>query len=691
MRNIKSAAMLSAAAIGLLYMTACSSDVNEPGISLTPAETGEFTIVNPDQSRIHNFGNETRTAIDDVNKVLSEVTPDENGSELPEDGVLTNNTVYTVKADVSTTLTLPEGANATVHVLEGAHLTLTGVPAGLTIYNWGGIKLKDGAEVNGKIVSNNNVRVVNATINSEVKAKGVLDNSDSDLTINGTVVANAITNSKKVDISKNAAVSTGYLKCNTVNLYGTVTLDQNGLFDAQTFYVFADAHVNVEATATNAAVVVRKDFVADDIETPKYVFAPEIGLAFNNSKVGNTDVEFNQFDWQVCSSNRVVYVPRVEGCHPEFIAKNLDGAPTGKTITEIKKVAEVAAPEGLGEVSATCLAVDGNKVYASYHTFDKGVNGYIESLNNDNGKISFVENGAFETALYDFNHLMIDNNNNKIVAVGSWKKEGVDKKEGGIIATIDKGFTSSSELKHNWLKSNKEVMVTETSKNGNSKEVRGDYMNAGDGNCVVRVKDKYIVAASHGYVAVNVSDLTSEVETFHAVSTDGTFKTGNNGKGIASSKHIAVKDNNISILSHDENGNAFIETYTSEALANGNKTELHAVIAPLEGKNVLAYNGNDLYACLGDAGIYKNYTKAKEFKGSQDNIPVNAVDFDENYIYACVGSFLYVLDKNDMTEVCHYYANDKKSANYVKVVNGKIYVAYGKNGVQVFELSTKTF
>ncbi len=685
MRNIKSAAMLSAAAIGLIYMTACSSDVNYPDTTLTPAETGTFTVVNPDQSRVHNFGNDgTRTAKETV------TMPDkvETGSVMPEDGTLSNGTTYTVREDVTRELKLASGT-ATVHVLEGARLSIKDVPAGVTIYNWGVLNLADNAKIEGVVYSDNNVLAVNLAVNGKVYAKGLLDTDGGKLTIAGTVVANVI-KASDLSINENATVSTGYIKTKTIELVqeAIVTLDQNGLIDTQFFTVKADSHVNVEYNATNAAIVVRKDFVADAITTPKDVFDARIGLAFNNSKVNEEDVQFNAFDWQVCSSNRVVYVPEVKDCHPAFIAKNLNGvAPEGEVV-ELKKVAEVAAPKYYEKaVSATCLAVDGDKVYATYHTKgsrEKGVNGCIESINNGT-KISL--NQALKTDLHDFNHLIIDGD--KIVAVGSWKKNDEIKKEGGVIVTVPKNFTSESPMIYNWLKSNEEVKVT--GKNG---EIRSDYMNAGDGNCVARVNNKYIVAASHGYVAVNVSDLSSVVETFHAAASDETVGTGNKDNARASSKHIAINGQEISILSHDENGNAYIDKYTSSDLTDDNRIKLDKVIDPYEGKNVLAYNGTDLYACLGNTGLLKNGTLTKQFKGTQANadslIPVNAVAFDENYIYVAAGSFLYVLDK-DMNEVCHYYANSQKSANYVVVNGDKIYVAYGKDGVQVFELSIKAF
>ncbi len=80
----------------------------------------------------------------------------------------------------------------------------------------------------------------------------------------------------------------------------------------------------------------------------------------------------------------------------------------------------------------------------------------------------------------------------------------------------------------------------------------------------------------------------------------------------------------------------------------------------------------------------------KEFHaGADGKVPANGMAIDENYVYAAMGSFVFVLDKNDLTEVTHYHAASKKSANYIALHDGKIYVAFGEDGIQVFKLNKK--
>jgi septum formation topological specificity factor MinE len=49
---------------------------------------------------------------------------------------------------------------------------------------------------------------------------------------------------------------------------------------------------------------------------------------------------------------------------------------------------------------------------------------------------------------------------------------------------------------------------------------------------------------------------------------------------------------------------------------------------------------------------------------------------------------VYVLDKETLSVVTKYTNVGGKSANFVLVKDGKIYVAYGENGWEVLELVT---
>ena len=129
-------------------------------------------------------------------------------------------------------------------------------------------------------------------------------------------------------------------------------------------------------------------------------------------------------------------------------------------------------------------------------------------------------------------------------------------------------------------------------------------------------------------------------------------------------------------------------------------------IAPNNGKNTIAIDGNYIYVCRSGKGLscYDKNSGAEVWNWSapltaNTKVPqgyANGVTFDSNYIYlACGGYGLVVLDKNNKTAegkpavVAKARCSTKNSANYVTLNNGYIYVAYGKSRMQVFKLVDK--
>ena len=156
----------------------------------------------------------------------------------------------------------------------------------------------------------------------------------------------------------------------------------------------------------------------------------------------------------------------------------------------------------------------------------------------------------------------------------------------------------------------------------------------------------------------------------------------------------------MAVLAHDTydkpSSTASVFTYDASDFAFANKINtLNAVgtIEPVDGKNVIAMDGNDIYVCLSKGGLvrYTNGIQSGFFqRGENNSVPVNGMAFDDKYIYVANGSFVSVLDKATMEEICYYHASSKKSANYIALRNKKIYVAFGEDGLQVFKLTEKT-
>ena len=130
---------------------------------------------------------------------------------------------------------------------------------------------------------------------------------------------------------------------------------------------------------------------------------------------------------------------------------------------------------------------------------------------------------------------------------------------------------------------------------------------------------------------------------------------------------------------------------------------------PEDGKNVVVGDGSKIYICRGNNGFEVYDYNGNRVGGSKKS--ANGVDVDDKYIYVATGLGLVVLDKNETytdgdvvynkTVKRYTYSGTgnnryngvittdatKQSANFVKVRNGKAYVAYGMYGLQIYDLS----
>lgn len=132
-------------------------------------------------------------------------------------------------------------------------------------------------------------------------------------------------------------------------------------------------------------------------------------------------------------------------------------------------------------------------------------------------------------------------------------------------------------------------------------------------------------------------------------------------------------------------------------------------ISPKDGKNVCIGDGENIYICRSNNGFEVYDYNGNRVGGSKNT--ANGVDVDSKYIYVATGLGLAVLSKSNTyaegeklynTTVKRYtytgtgnarYNNiitsdqSKQSANFVKVVGKKAYVAYGMYGLQIYDLS----
>ena len=130
-------------------------------------------------------------------------------------------------------------------------------------------------------------------------------------------------------------------------------------------------------------------------------------------------------------------------------------------------------------------------------------------------------------------------------------------------------------------------------------------------------------------------------------------------------------------------------------------------IFPIDGKNVCICDNQHIYVCKGQNG-FGVYDYAGNMVGGSKK-SANGVDVDDHHIYLAAGDGLVILDKHNTyvdadgntynrtikkfsytgrgaTNVTNE-TDVKQSANFVKKgPDGRIYVAYGMYGLQIYEL-----
>lgn len=212
-----------------------------------------------------------------------------------------------------------------------------------------------------------------------------------------------------------------------------------------------------------------------------------------------------------------------------------------------------------------------------------------------------------------------------------------------------------------------------------------------DENCVVYNDNTnhLIVATTEGYIVYDATTM-NEVETYS--------KPGK-------AKHLAIGNGKIvGLYLNERNENTKIGLPATIEIIN-EKTEdfndtktfdTKVKIEPNDGKNVIAVNDNLIYACLSSAGLYVYDMDGNEQWHYQMPSPknkegkwkalCNGCFVDDNYVYLAYGSYgIVVIDKNTHKVIAHRAL--EKSANYITVYNGYIYVAYGRSRMQVFKLN----
>lgn len=349
------------------------------------------------------------------------------------------------------------------------------------------------------------------------------------------------------------------------------------------------------------------------------------------------------------------------------------------------------------DISATCVQELNGRLYMSYHTRDKQHGGCIEVFSPiQNNKITLEQYLCDDQKDLDFNHLLavkLKSGKRMVYLPGSSNKKGamlayIPIQDNHLLADQSKSITTTINGKDT-------VIYEKPLQFIQMNPATAEYKKKGyDENCVVYNDETnhLIVATTKGYLVYN-ADTYNELD-----------KINKPGKV----KHIAIGNGKIvTVYLNREATNeteaipATVEIFDQKAedLSNPINSFAISTIEPNNGKNVVRVDDNKIYVCRGAAGMYVYDMEGNELWHYQMPSPTitegdkagkykghaNGCYVGKKYVYIAYGGFgLVVLDKETHKVVAH--RDLVHSANYVIEYKGYIYVAYGQNRLQVFQL-----
>ena len=362
-------------------------------------------------------------------------------------------------------------------------------------------------------------------------------------------------------------------------------------------------------------------------------------------------------------------------------------------------------PEHTHEISATGIMPLNGYLYMSYHTNQNQKDNATYSHGGCIEVMSPVVDDQAELKQYiydsardlDFNHILatkLNNDEYKIFLPGS------SNKKGAMLAYMDirKDHMLADESMEITSKEGDEVTIKQPLNYIQLKPAIEKYKGY-DENCVVYNDETnhLIVATTEGYTVYDATTM-NEVDTYTKPGKAKHVAKGN-GKIVCLYLDERNDDSKVGIPATIEIINEKTEDFNNTKTEDFNNTKTfstHVNIEPNDGKNVIAVRDNKIYACMGAAGLYVYDMKGNEQWHYQMPNPKNKDDkwkalcngcfVDDNYVYLAYGSYgIVVIDKNTQKVIAHRKL--EKSANYITVYNGYIYVAYGRSRMQVLKLN----
>ncbi len=630
-------------------------------------------------------------------------------------------------------------ADMEIHILNGGKLTDNSVlQSKTTVYVYGGgdiLRANQSAEnsiqIHGTLISAAALVHDDVDFNflGEVYTTGKLHGKNIKL-VGGKVYAGcSVTAEETVYLTGSTSViSTGYVSAPIVELAGgeplTVLLRDGGYLNATEQLRLKDIG-NVFVMAADGDYAMVETDVLDvnnkDLKDTFYNVAIKYNSQIGTQEIGAGETEV-QLEWnettQVNGDIEYTVEDSNDPCAPKVVTGPED--PTPDPDPELENIGQISPAEHTHPISATCIYTVGKDAYLSWHTQGGDFHGCIEHLTVDNGQVTL--NSYLETApanatygAIDFNHVIFDNG--KIFVAGDHPKKG------GILGWIDCNggtFPTGNEAKLNLITLYKEQYI-----------VDGDtlYSNGGSGNCIIRNGEYYQTASVAGFETFNVSDFAQAADwKLKSIAKLPSWKFDPalaeapanpwQRDGSRTGKHIATDGAKVAMLTliNRDNvantANASIKVFNAADVNYTTEIASYVVedvlLSPVDGKDVIAIEGNDIWVCLGQGGV-KHLTLAgntltevasfrladkskEELKGWEMSVKeaaaacANGLAVDNNYVYiAHGGAGLIVLKKDDLSFVTRTRYAGGNSANYISInPDGYIYVAYGKSKVQVY-------
>ncbi len=386
------------------------------------------------------------------------------------------------------------------------------------------------------------------------------------------------------------------------------------------------------------------------------------------------------------------YVIKKTECNPN--GYNADKEPAKEPILDLISSIDYNHDH---DISATCVQVHNGRLYMSYHTRDKKHGGCIEVFSPvENNKVTLEQYLCDEQKDLDFNHLLavkLKSGKRMVYLPGSSNKKGamlayIPIQDNHLLADQSKSITTTINGKDT-------VIYEKPLQFIQMNPATAEFAKKGyDENCVVYNDETnhLIVATTKGYLIYN-ADTYNELD-----------KINKPGKV----KHIAIGNGKIVTVYLDREATneteaipATVEIFDQKAedLSNPINSFAISTIEPNNGKNVVRVDDNKIYVCRGAAGMYVYDMEGNELWHYQMPSPTitegenagkykghaNGCYVGKKYVYIAYGGFgLVVLDKETHKVVAH--RDLVHSANYVIEYKGYIYVAYGQNRLQVFQL-----